>query len=336
MNKKKVVFRADGNPKIGLGHVSRLIALAEMLKDKYDCSFLIQSPIESLQKQIKEICSQIYILNESSDYLQEAEFVSEKYLEGNEIVVLDGYHFDTGYQKIIKAKGSKLVCIDDTHSYHFVADVVLNHAGNINAGHYHLENYTKLYCGSKYALLRKPHLKTASKNDMENKNFKSIFVNMGGADPQNFTLEVLKELLFLDDIHNIDVVTGHAYSWQNDFQSFLDQVSHPDITINLHSSLSVEKMVALMRKSGIAVCSASTVAYEFCCSKGILILIKTADNQDNIYQYLINSGCAIAFKKKLSQKLNENNNLKMIENQKILFDGKSPIRLIEIFKLLSK
>jgi len=214
--------------------------------------------------------------------------------------------------------------------------VVLNHAGNINADHYHLENYTKLYYGSKYALLRKPHLKKATKNDLENKNIKSIFVNMGGADPQNITLEVVKELLFLNNIQNIDVVTGHAYSYQNDFQSFLDEGCPAHLTINLYSGLPAEKMAALMSKSAIAVCPASTVAYEYCCSRGVLFLIKTADNQDNIYQYLIDSGCAIAFKKKKSQKLNVNNNLKMIENQKILFDGKSPMRLIEIFKLLNK
>ena len=91
-----------------------------------------------------------------------------------------------------------------------------------------------------------------------------------------------------------------------------------------------------LSKSGIAVCPASTVAYEYCCSRGVLFLIKTADNQDNIYQYLINSGCAITYEKISSQKFNVNANLKIIENQKILFDGKSSMRLIEIFKLLDK
>ena len=34
-------------------------------------------------------------------------------LTGDEIVVLDGYQFDSNYQKEIKNKESKLVCIDD-------------------------------------------------------------------------------------------------------------------------------------------------------------------------------------------------------------------------------
>ena len=37
MIKKKVVLRADGNSKIGLGHVYRLLALAEMLKEDFEC-----------------------------------------------------------------------------------------------------------------------------------------------------------------------------------------------------------------------------------------------------------------------------------------------------------
>ena len=42
------------------------------------------------------------------------------------IVVLDGYHFDTNYQTKIKQKGCKLVCIDDLHDKHFVADIIIH------------------------------------------------------------------------------------------------------------------------------------------------------------------------------------------------------------------
>ena len=76
-------------------------------------------------------------------------------LQGNEIVVLDGYNFDTVYQTEIKSKGCKLVCIDDIHAYHFVADVVINHAPDISREQYSCESYTKLYLGTEYLLLKK-------------------------------------------------------------------------------------------------------------------------------------------------------------------------------------
>jgi len=37
---KKILFRADGNYKIGLGHLFRSFALIEMFKDEYECVFL--------------------------------------------------------------------------------------------------------------------------------------------------------------------------------------------------------------------------------------------------------------------------------------------------------
>ena len=43
MELKKIIFRADGNSEVGLGHLSRLFSLVEMLKDKYKCFFLTKS-----------------------------------------------------------------------------------------------------------------------------------------------------------------------------------------------------------------------------------------------------------------------------------------------------
>ena len=37
---KKIIFRADGNSNIGLGHLYRLFALAEIYKDHYECVFV--------------------------------------------------------------------------------------------------------------------------------------------------------------------------------------------------------------------------------------------------------------------------------------------------------
>ena len=38
--RKKILFRADGNNNIGLGHLYRLFALAEIYKSNYDVIFL--------------------------------------------------------------------------------------------------------------------------------------------------------------------------------------------------------------------------------------------------------------------------------------------------------
>jgi len=114
--KSRVFFRADGSSKIGLGHVIRSLALAEMIEGEFDCSFIIREPLQYLKNQIGKVCANIIELAETTCYTEEAVQISEKFLKSSDIVVLDGYHFNTEYQSILKAKGCYLICIDDIHT----------------------------------------------------------------------------------------------------------------------------------------------------------------------------------------------------------------------------
>ena len=58
-NKAKIVFRADGHAKMGLGHVIRSLALADMLKEDFDCHFMIRNPLPALRVQIMEVCQHL-------------------------------------------------------------------------------------------------------------------------------------------------------------------------------------------------------------------------------------------------------------------------------------
>jgi UDP-2,4-diacetamido-2,4,6-trideoxy-beta-L-altropyranose hydrolase len=44
--KSRIVLRADGNSRIGLGRVIRSLALAQMLDEVFECVFAIQEPGE--------------------------------------------------------------------------------------------------------------------------------------------------------------------------------------------------------------------------------------------------------------------------------------------------
>ena len=59
---RRIIFRADGNSDIGLGHVIRSLALVEMLKDNFECVFAIQEPVNALVRQIEAVCAELIIL----------------------------------------------------------------------------------------------------------------------------------------------------------------------------------------------------------------------------------------------------------------------------------
>ena len=120
--KQKIYFRADAGPEIGYGHYIRSLALADMLKQDFDCTMFTQAPTDYQLREIEHVCPIVALSDTDAKF---DEFLD--YLHGDEIVVLDNYFFATDYQRQIKAKGCQLVCIDDMHDKHYVANVVINH-----------------------------------------------------------------------------------------------------------------------------------------------------------------------------------------------------------------
>lgn len=170
MTKRKIFFRADAGAQIGYGHFIRTLALADMLRDDFDCTFLTQSPSEYQQKEVEKVCPLVALPSDDSKF--------EKFidcLKGEEIIVLDNYFYTSEYQKQIKEKGCKLVCIDDMHDKHYYADVVINH-GLTDENLFDVEPYTRLCLGFDYALLRRPFIQVSNTVKLPN----SWFISFGG------------------------------------------------------------------------------------------------------------------------------------------------------------
>lgn len=145
---KKVYFRADASANIGYGHFVRTLALADILKDNFDCIFFTCHPTLYQIKEMGKVCR--YVALDSKTHFDD--FLSS--LQGDEIVVLDNYFYHTEYQREIKNKGCKLVCIDDIHDKHYVADVLIN-PSLTDVSLFDVEPYTNLCLGFEWMLLRK-------------------------------------------------------------------------------------------------------------------------------------------------------------------------------------
>ncbi len=285
----KIYFRADGNSQIGLGHITRSLALADMLKEHFEIYFLIQEPSQEIIAQIQEVTKNIIILPQTQDFLAEAHKVAQSYLVGKEIVVLDGYYFQTDYQKIIKAKGTKLVCIDDLHAWHFVADVVINHAGGVQGSDYSCEPYTKLCLGLEYALLRKPFLE-AAKQERNIEKIENVFICFGGSDPHNFTEKALKACIEAQIFKEIHVVVGSAYTH---FES-LKNLTIQEKNVFLYQNLNAQDLCNVMQKCHLGIVPASSIAYE-CLAVGMYLIVGYyVENQKAMYEKLASLQYVIA------------------------------------------
>ncbi|MBC7411110.1 MAG: UDP-2,4-diacetamido-2,4,6-trideoxy-beta-L-altropyranose hydrolase [Bacteroidia bacterium] len=336
MKKHKLFFRADGSSTTGYGHVMRLLSVASMLNEKYDCIFLTQCPDTFLKTQIKLVCTKLIELPAHKNILQEAKYIADTILTSQDVIMLDGYNFDTNYQRTIKKKCFKLVCIDDLFDKHFVADAIINHSEGINTKKYSIEHYTKLYLGTKYSILRKSFLGITPVFNYKNKAHR-VFINMGGSDEFNYSLKALKLALSNSSVKHIDIVVGSFYKFKTELNNIINKNTHLPIVI--HTNVSEADMCNLMQLSTIAICSASTVAYEYASVGGILFLYKTVSNQKNIYSFLLKSNIgykATNFNTKLIDFENKENTKLYFKNKVSFFTGKSNINISAIFEQFDK
>ncbi len=332
--KRRIIFRADGNAKIGLGHVVRSLALAQMLRQDFECVFAIQAPSAALQNQIRQVCHGLIVLPFCSPEEERFTFELAAYVSEEEVVVLDGYHFRTAYQNTLKEKGATLVCIDDTHAYSFVADAVINPAGGIRQDAYKAAPYTKLCLGPYYALLRPSFLKAAQAAYKYPEENLRVLLVLGGADPLNHTLRAAKELAETGPVEHLEIVVGSAYRYVNELKDWL--LTKPRFA--LHHNLSAEELCGLMQNCHAAVTSPSGVAYEYCSVGGILFVQQTADNQENIAHFLLENRLALDYSQiftALSGASAPQLHREFVSRQRAYFDGNSSERLLRLFRQLS-
>lgn len=337
----KLLFRADGNTEIGLGHVMRCLALADMLKGDFSIHFAIVSPTPGLLDLLGNASLSILELPESGH--QDA-FLDQ--IESDEIVVLDGYSFDESFQREIRKRAKKLVFIDDITNGQQVADVVINHAGGVAETDYDAEAYTRFCLGPHYALLRPEFLRPGGFGEAPVNG--PIFVNMGGADPKNTSLKVLEGIRLADSTLPVHLVLGPFHPNRAAIEAFQNQL--PNLTVL--QNLTAGEMVSELQQCQLAITSCSTIAYEVCAINRPLITVLTADNQARLAQFLAEEKLALSVNfptllTRLTPVISLENMLKLaiqgfqfmpetvaesLENQRRFFDGRSPEQFRDVFQ----
>lgn len=341
--KQRIIIRADGGTNIGMGHVVRCIALADMLKNSFDIIFSIQQPTITTTNLILQSVKHIIELPLTEDYRVDALNFSQL-ITSTDIVVLDGYHFKTEYQKVVKDIGCKLVCIDDLHAWHQMADIIINQADDISSDQYSAEPYTKFCLGLNFALLRTTFLQTDTGVCKKISFIKKAFISMGAADVNNNSGKFIQALRSFNEIVEIHVMLSEFNPHHESIQKTIQE--NNSLKIIAHYNITAEKLSSLLKICDICICPASTISLEACAIGVGLITGYTANNQLSILNGLVKNRTAINwgdfnklnisdlhthFKSIMASPalLNE-----LIQNQQKIIDGKSPERILKIFNSL--
>jgi len=195
--KKQLLIRADAGTEIGSGHLMRCLALGQAWKDAGDeVIFITSCQNEGLLQRLREEDFEIHIIASKYPDADDWEHTKEILADHPDAwVVLDGYHFDEGYQQLVKEAGYRLLVIDDmAHLKHYYADIILNQNLHAEQLQYPCEPYTSLLLGTNYALLRKEFLAWRDWKREIPEIALHVLVTLGGSDPENHTLKVIKAL----------------------------------------------------------------------------------------------------------------------------------------------
>lgn len=240
LSSKKVAFYVNGNNNIGLGHIYRVLELADEFYSKPDIFYDVNQtdpsvfglsthnliPVSNLDE-LFEKCRK----NSYSIFINDVLSTSSKYM-----------------LELRKNLGSntKIVNFEDDGDGALKADIVFNAL-------YSKSEYNNVYLGEQYYVCPKSFLFF---NPIKiNDNVKNILITFGGADPQNYTDRILRIIADAKyKKYNFVIVLGKS---KKNIDTLLKK-NGGNIVIHYN----VKNMPELMSKCDIAITSRGRTGYE--------------------------------------------------------------------------
>ena len=287
MSEGKIIIRCDGGRSIGLGHVVRCLALADMLRNDFEISFALQETSKEVYSLIRKGGFQWHVLPPTQNFDQDLNSFIQ-ILDPENIVVLDGYEFRSVYQKRIKDLGCKLVSIDDLHAWHQYSDIVINHAGGVEEEDYDCEVYTRLLLGYQYALVRK-EFRQYQGEIRKVDGIHNVFISMGAADEPGNTLKFANALLLTPGVKRISIMLSSINPHLSEITELFNRNSE---RIRLHFNISEHELIEILEVTDLAICPASTIALESSFIRCPLLVGYTAENQLSNYSGMVKKNLA--------------------------------------------
>jgi UDP-2,4-diacetamido-2,4,6-trideoxy-beta-L-altropyranose hydrolase len=336
--KNAVYVRCDAGTQLGMGHLVRCLSLSHMLRHYFQVQFIVQETDSTAYEWILTNGFTYLTLPRNIEYETDCEqliLLLEKNAKHGDVVVLDGYHFQSSYQKNLMDAGYKVAAIDDLHNWHHEANLVVNHAPGIDNNNYSIAENTRLLLGSSYALLR-PEILRASRTMREIHPVESVLISMGASDTDNCTL-FFAEIIAgnFSDLH-LHLLVSSINPHLEALHRFAEN-HYPNTS--LHINLRTSELVSQLQSTSAVICPASSISLESCALGCSIITGYTAENQLGILAGLTSAGAAISLGH--FQTLDQETTRKKIEiffsdlalrreqkkNQRLLIDGKSGLRI---------
>jgi UDP-2,4-diacetamido-2,4,6-trideoxy-beta-L-altropyranose hydrolase len=292
VNPGTLVIRADASVTMGTGHVMRCLALAQAWQDAGgNVIFAMAESTPAIARRLRKEGAKLYTVNAPPGTIADAiETISMCQPERDDWMVIDGYHFNSEYQRKIKSVSLKLLLIDDHgQAGPYSADLVLNHNPHASEASYrNRDKQTRLLLGSSYALVRREFRCCANWYRAVPRVAGNVLVTFGGSDPHDVTTMVLRALQLLEFPElNVQILVGSSNPHLAALTELALQIPR------VHLQIDAPNMPELMSWADIAVTAGGGTCYELALMHTPMVLITMADNHNATCSTLQRLGAAV-------------------------------------------
>ena len=286
MTLRRVLFRTEAGPLVGLGHLQRCLSLAEALRQRgIACRFAVNAyaaawvglsggEAQRLETEVgspKDICAG-------------AELAAGR----DGIVVVDSYQVHAEYLQALSEAGCWVAAVDDLAAEPFPCRMVVNGSPQADRLPYRSSHgRTRFLLGSRYALLR-PELWDAPPRIVR-AQMHDVLVTVGGADQYDLMPPIVRALDdALPEGVGVTVVAGPFTEQFASLEACAAQCRH---RVVVHSAPA--SVATLFLTADLAVSAGGQTLYELARAGCPAVVIQTASNQRGQSEAFAQAGCVL-------------------------------------------
>lgn len=331
-----VLIRADGNERIGSGHIMRTKSIANELKG-FGAKVLYALADERGKRLINNEFQSV-VLSSNYECLDDEINALSSVVKEQEIklILLDSYFVTPKYFKELK-KLAKVAYIDDLDAFAYECEALINYGAFFDKNEYKArQNLAKKhFLGSEFAPLRAQFRSTqkSSKNTQK----KQVLLTTGNTDLLGIMPRLLEAFLSDESLKNLEFLAISGAFNEHENKLLALSAKHKNIKVLKNP----ENMAQIMAEADFVLSAGGSTLYELASLAKAVICFSIAANQNNIKSWAeagamlyagdakADSHSVVARSVNLLKSLLNDENLAKTLGQKAHFfvDGKGAIRL---------
>jgi UDP-2,4-diacetamido-2,4,6-trideoxy-beta-L-altropyranose hydrolase len=290
----KVLIRVDSSEKIGSGHVTRCLALAESLRELGAVVLFLSQELpghvlELVRRSgfaVQPLSSHAEAANEGESWFSGSAWQADAGAcaamagavdGGVDWLIVDHYGIDSRWEEVLRPHVKQIAVIDDlanrAHDCDLLIDTNLQEGGIERYGALVPSHCVRLQ-GPKYALLRREFARERADLRQRDGRVMRVLVSFGGMDGSNQTGKALEAIASLERLELwTDVVVGATNPHRDVVREFCE--AHP--RFQFHDQ--TDKMAKLMAAADLGIGAGGSTTWERCAMGLPSLVLTVADNQ---------------------------------------------------------